>query len=169
MVAPRKLLSPSPTIAAQRRNAKSMNVAILAGGLGSRLAEETELKPKPLVEIGGAPILWHIVKHYTSCGFDNFWVAVGYRGEMIKRYFVDYATLTGSVIVRTATGEVERHASDDQDDWTVHVIDTGQDTQTGGRIKRLQPWLGNATFMATYGDGVSDIDVRRLLEFHRAH
>lgn len=146
-----------------------MNVAILAGGMGTRLAEETELKPKPLVEIGGLPIIWHIVKHYTSHGFSDFWVAVGYKGEMIKRYFVDYATLSGSVSVSVRSGEVERHESDNHDDWTVHIIDTGLETQTGGRIKRLQPWLASETFMATYGDGVCDIDLRRLLEFHRSH
>lgn len=145
-----------------------MKVAILAGGLGTRLAEETEVKPKPMVEIGGQPILWHILKHYGGYGFDEFFVAVGYKGAAIKRYFLDYAALTGSMTIDVGSGNVDRHAADCED-WTVHVIDTGADTQTGGRIKRLEPWLRDGTFMATYGDGVCDLDLTKLLAFHRSH
>jgi glucose-1-phosphate cytidylyltransferase len=145
-----------------------MKVAILAGGQGTRLAEETETKPKPMVEIGGRPILWHIMKHYGAHGFDEFLVAAGYKSELIKRYFLDYASLNGNMTVQLSTGAVERHDRE-ADAWTVHIIDTGIDTQTGGRLKRLEPWLGESTFMLTYGDGVCDIDLSELLAFHRAH
>jgi len=145
-----------------------MNVVILAGGLGSRLAEETELKPKPMVEVGGYPILWHIMKHYAHYGFKEFFLALGYKGEMIKRYFLDYSSLNGSMTINLASGEV---ATQDKacEDWTVHLIDTGLQTLTGGRVKRLQPLLRNETFMVTYGDGVSDINLGELLRFHRSH
>ena len=145
-----------------------MKVVILAGGLGTRLAEETEVKPKPMVEIGGRPILWHIVKHYACYGFKEFLVALGYKGEVIKRYFLDYYRLNGSMIIDFSKREVETHRQEDID-WNVHLIDTGQDTQTGGRLKRLEPWLRDGTLMVTYGDGVSDIDLRDLLRFHRSH
>jgi glucose-1-phosphate cytidylyltransferase len=142
-----------------------MKVAILAGGHGTRLAEETEIRPKPMVEIGGQPILWHIMKHYAAHGFDEFVIAAGYRSEQIKRYFLDYASLNGNMTVDLATGTVQRHARE-TDRWTVHIVDTGVDTQTGGRIKQLEPWLQVGTFMLTYGDGVSDVDLVRLLHFH---
>ena len=145
-----------------------MKVAILAGGLGTRLAEETETKPKPMVEIGGRPIIWHILKHYTAHGFNEFFVAAGYKSELIKRFFLDYANLSGSMTIDVAAGTAERHDRD-SDNWTVHVVDTGNDTQTGGRIKRLERWLKGGTFMLTYGDGVSDIDLRELLRFHQSH
>ena len=146
-----------------------MNVVILAGGLGTRLAEETEIKPKPMVEIGEHPILWHIMKHYAHFGFKEFFVALGYKGEIIKRYFLDYAALNGSMTVDISTGRIESHARECED-WTVHLMDTGQDTLTGGRVKRLEPRLKDGgTFMVTYGDGVADIDLRGLLEFHRSH
>lgn len=143
-----------------------MKVAILAGGLGTRLAEETEIRPKPMIEIGGRPILWHIMKHYAGHGFSEFFIALGYRGEIIKRYFLDYHSLNGNMTIDVGRGKAERHEAE-SDDWTVHLIDTGQDTQTGGRIRRLQRWLGQETFMATYGDGVSDVDLKALLQFHR--
>ncbi len=145
-----------------------MKVVILAGGLGTRLAEETEIKPKPMVEIGGHPILWHILKHYGHYGFDEFFIALGYRGEVIKRFFLDYYSLSGSMSINLANGQIEM---DDRecDNWTVHLKDTGQETQTGGRIKRLEPWLKDATFMVTYGDGVCDVDLSEVLKFHRAH
>jgi glucose-1-phosphate cytidylyltransferase len=146
----------------------SLKVAILAGGQGTRLAEETEVKPKPMVEIGGRPILWHIMKLFSAQGFDEFFIAFGYKGESIKRYFVDYATLDGSMTVDIARGRIERHKRQG-DEWTVHLVDTGQDTQTGGRIKRLEPWIGGETFMVTYGDGVADVDLKELLRFHREH
>ncbi len=145
-----------------------MNVVILAGGLGTRLAEETELKPKPMVEIGGRPILWHIMMHYAAFGMSEFFVALGYKGEVVKRFFLDYHTLNGDLSVNLATGRVERHRAD-CDGWQVHLMDTGQETQTGGRIKRLEPWLQDAPFMLTYGDGVSNIDLSELLRFHRSH
>ncbi len=145
-----------------------MKVAILAGGAGTRLAEETEIKPKPMVEIGGRPILWHIMRHYAHYGFKDFVIALGYKGEVIKRYMLDYCSLHSNLTVNLRTGEVRREGNFIPD-WTVELIDTGIRTQTGGRIKRLQPYLGNETFMLTWGDGVSDVDLRRLLEFHRHH
>lgn len=145
-----------------------MKVVILAGGLGTRLAEETEITPKPLVEIGGRPILWHIMKHYAQCGFREFLIALGYKGEAIKHFFLDFFHLSGDMTVRLSQGGVERHAAE-AEDWTVHLIDTGQQTYTGGRVKRLEPWLKDETFMVTYGDGVADVDLQDLLKFHRAH
>ncbi|MFZ5870954.1 MAG: glucose-1-phosphate cytidylyltransferase [Actinomycetota bacterium] len=146
-----------------------MKTAILAGGLGSRLAEETVVKPKPMVEIGGKPILWHIMRHYLRYGFDDFVIATGYKGEVIKRWMVDYASLAADVTVRPHAGEVQRHAGEGCEDWTVSVVDTGADTNTGGRIKRLAPWTGSSTFMLTWGDGVGNVDLHRLLDFHRSH
>lgn len=146
-----------------------MKVAILAGGRGSRLAEETDTRPKPMVEVGGHPMLWHIMKYYESYGFDDFVCALGYRGDYIKRWFVDSASLmSGDLTVDFKDGAVHRHHSS-QPRWTVRMIETGLSTQTGGRIKRLQPHLGDETFMLTWGDGVSDIDLRQLLAFHRSH
>ncbi|MDX6403386.1 MAG: glucose-phosphate cytidylyltransferase [Blastocatellia bacterium] len=145
-----------------------MKVVILAGGLGSRLAEETEIKPKPMVEIGGRPILWHIMKHYAHHGFKEFFIALGYKGEMIKRYFLDYYSLSGSMTLNLASGKVETY-SRECEDWIIHLMDTGMGTQTGGRVKRLEAWLKDATFMVTYGDGVSDLDLDDLLKFHRSH
>lgn len=142
-----------------------MKVVILAGGLGTRLAEETEVKPKPMVEIGGYPILWHIMKHYAHYGFKEFFIALGYKGEVIKRYFLDYYGLNGSMTIELSSGRVEMH-NKECEDWIVHLMDTGQETGTGGRIKQLEPWLKDGTFMVTYGDGVSDIDLRDLLRFH---
>jgi glucose-1-phosphate cytidylyltransferase len=147
---------------------ENLKVAILAGGLGTRLAEETETKPKPMVEIGGKPILWHIMKHYSAYGFDEFFIAAGYKGELIKRYFLDYASLNGSMTIDVASGAVERHERE-ADNWVVHIVDTGNETQTGGRVKRLESWLRNDTFMLTYGDGVSDVDLNDLLRFHKEH
>lgn len=145
-----------------------MKIAILAGGVGSRLAEETSIKPKPMVEIGGRPILWHIMRHYAHYGFDHFVIALGYKGEVIKKYVVDYCNLNSNLTVNLKTGEVAIHDGY-KADWTVDLIDTGIDTLTGGRIKRLAPYVGNETFMLTWGDGVSDVNLHRLLEFHRSH
>jgi glucose-1-phosphate cytidylyltransferase len=147
---------------------ESLRVVLLAGGLGTRLAEETEIRPKPMVEIGGRPILWHIMKHYAHYGFSEFLIALGYKGDVIKRFFLDYYTLSRSLTINLATGGVETHGHDTED-WTVHLIDTGLYTNTGGRVKRLQPWLQDNTFMVTYGDGVSSVNLRELLRFHRAH
>lgn len=145
-----------------------MKVVILAGGLGTRLAEETELKPKPMVEIGGRPILWHIMKHYGHHNFNEFFIALGHRGEVIKRFFLDYCSLSGSMTVDLSKGVVDTQDSDCED-WIVHLKNTGPETNTGGRIKRLEAWLKDETFMATYGDGVSNVNLSDLLEFHRAH
>jgi glucose-1-phosphate cytidylyltransferase len=144
-----------------------MHVGILAGGVGSRLAEETELRPKPMVEIGGKPILWHIMQRYACYGFKDFHVALGYKGDVIKKYFVDYCAIQGDLAVDLRTGGV--HGRGDRPDWRVHLVETGLETNTGGRIKRLGPHMGNETFMLTWGDGVSDVDIRALLEFHRSH
>ena len=142
-----------------------MKVVLLAGGFGTRLSEETEKKPKPLVEVGGHPVLWHIMKHYGHYDFNDFIVALGYKGEMIKKYFVDYLNYHCDLKIDFAAGEViigDRSV----EDWTVELVDTGLNTLTGGRLKRLAPWLGGERFMVTYGDGVSNIDLRRLLEVH---
>ncbi|HMA34036.1 MAG TPA: glucose-1-phosphate cytidylyltransferase [Chloroflexia bacterium] len=145
-----------------------MKVVILAGGLGSRLAEETEIKPKPMVEIGGRPILWHIMKHYAHYGCKEFFIALGYKGEIIKQYFLDYYSLNSSMTIDLARGKVEVHDRE-YEDWRVHLLDTGQETYTGGRVKRLEPWLHDGTFLVTYGDGVCNVDIGDLLRFHRAH
>ncbi len=145
-----------------------MNVVILAGGLGTRLAEETEVKPKPMVEIGGHPIVWHIMKSYAQYGFTSFFLALGYKGEIVKRYFLDHYSLGGSLRVNLASGEVE-DLEKETEPWVVNLMDTGQNTQTGGRIKRLEPHLRGGTFLATYGDGVCDVDIRKVLEFHKSH
>jgi len=145
-----------------------MKVAILAGGLGTRLAEETDVKPKPMVEIGGRPILWHIMKIYAHRGFTNFVIALGYKGEVIKKYMVDYCALSSNLTVNLQTGGVAVHDGE-KPHWKVELIDTGIRTQTGGRIKRLEPFLGDGTFMLTWGDGVSDVNIHDLLAFHRSH
>jgi glucose-1-phosphate cytidylyltransferase len=146
-----------------------MKAVILAGGYGTRLAEETEIKPKPMVEIGGRPILWHIMKHYAVHGIREFVVALGYRGDVIKRYFLDHTTLAGSMTLDLGTGRVQNHQSDEVHDWVVHLIETGQDSMTGGRLGRLRRWLQDEPFMLTYGDGVSDVSIKDLLAFHKAH
>src|SRR5271169_2224237 len=146
-----------------------MKVAILAGGLGSRLSEETELKPKPMVEIGGRPILWHIMQHYYSYGFNEFVICLGYKGENVKRYMLDYAKLTSNLTVSLRSGDVMRHGGGKKCEWTVDLIDTGLNTQTGGRLKRIQQLVGNNTFMMTYGDGLSDVNLTDLVAFHKKH
>lgn len=145
-----------------------MKVVILAGGMGTRLAEVTELKPKPMVEIGGRPILWHIMKHYAHHGFDEFVIALGYKGDLIKRYFLDYPRVNSNLTVHLGSGDVLRNCVC-RDEWTVHLVDTGQYTMTGGRLKRLARMLQNETFLMTYGDGVSNVDIRKVVAFHRKH
>lgn len=145
-----------------------MKIAILAGGVGSRLSEETELKPKPMVEIGNRPILWHIMMYYACYGFKDFVIALGYKGEYIKRWMKEYSALNSNMTVKMGTGEVELSGGN-VPDWTVDLVDTGAATLTGGRIKRLSPWVGNRTFMLTWGDGVADVDLNALLSFHRSH
>lgn len=145
-------------------------VAILAGGLGTRLSEETDQRPKPLVEIGGKPILWHVMRHYYAFGMNEFVIALGYKKEAVVRYFLDLHAVDRNLTVRTRDGSVEFHdGTDGELDWTVHLIDTGPDTMTGGRIKRLAPHVGTGTFMLTWCDGLSDVDLTELLAFHRTH
>lgn len=146
-----------------------MKVAILAGGVGSRLSEETETKPKPMVEIGGRPILWHIMMHYASYGFKEFVIALGYKGASIKKYMMDYASLHSNLTIDMAEKSVTPHGGT-VPDWRVDLVDTGGATvMKGGRIKQLQPYIGNETFMMTWGDGVSTIDLNALLDFHKSH
>jgi len=145
-----------------------MKVGILAGGVGSRLSEETTLKPKPMVEIGGRPILWHIMMIYAAHGFTEFVIALGYKGEQIKRYMAEYCSLASDLRVSLAEGCVTPY-NGHHENWIVDLIDTGQRTNTGGRIKRLAPWLGDGTFLLTWGDGVSNLDIRQLVAFHRSH
>ncbi len=144
-----------------------MKVVILSGGYGTRLSEETEIRPKPMVEIGGRPILWHIMKYYAHYGFKEFLIALGYKGENIKHYFLDYYSLNGTVTVRLDDGTSKVHKRRSED-WIVHLIDTGLTSLTGGRVKRLESWLKDEPFMLTYGDGVANIDLQELLRFHRS-
>ena len=141
-------------------------VVILCGGMGTRLAEQTEVRPKPLVEVGGRPILWHIMKHYSRYGFDEFILALGYKGEMIKRYFLDFYTLQQDFTVTLADGQSRVIKENHGEKWTVHLVDTGQETLTGGRLKRLAGLIGLRPFMMTYGDGVCDVDLDGLWRFH---
>jgi glucose-1-phosphate cytidylyltransferase len=145
-----------------------MKVGILAGGLGSRLSEETTIKPKPMVEIGEMPILWHIMRYYYEFGHEDFVIALGYKGDYIKRWFWDHAHLAADLTVRSGQGTVESHGNA-AEDWTVELIETGRNTNTGGRIKRLVPYMGDETFMMTWGDGVGTVDLKALEEFHRSH
>jgi glucose-1-phosphate cytidylyltransferase len=146
-----------------------MKTIILAGGLGSRLSEETTARPKPMVEIGGKPMLWHIMNLYACHGFEEFIVALGYKGEVIKDYFLKFFALNNDLTLDLATGATTVHDGR-QPRWKVHLVDTGLATQTGGRVKRLDAWLGpDTTFMLTYGDGVANVDLRALLRFHCAH
>jgi glucose-1-phosphate cytidylyltransferase len=146
-----------------------MKAVILAGGMGSRLSEETTLRPKPMVEIGGKPMLWHIMNIYSCYGIDEFIIALGYRGEDIKEYFLNFYALNNDITLDLATGGTTIHGGR-QPHWRIHLVDTGIHTQTGGRVKRLEKWLGDdPSFMMTYGDGVADIDLRALLRFHESH
>jgi glucose-1-phosphate cytidylyltransferase len=146
-----------------------MKVAILCGGLGTRLSEETQIKPKPMVEIGGRPILWHIMKIYERHGFNEFILALGYKGEMIKDYFLHYHARQSDLSVHLKSGTVD-YTNPTAEDWHVQLVDTGTDTQTGGRLRRLKPLLERGgTFMLTYGDGVSNVDLKALVAFHKSH
>jgi glucose-1-phosphate cytidylyltransferase len=146
-----------------------MKTAILAGGLGSRLAEETEARPKPMVEIGGMPILWHIMRYYAQFGFKDFCVALGYKGDYVKRYATDFAALSGNVRIDYSKRAVAYDTSNEMDGWSLELLETGADTNTGGRIKRLKQLIGNERFFLTWGDGVSDVDLNKLLDFHKSH
>ena len=146
-----------------------MKTVILAGGLGTRLAEETDLIPKPMVEIGGQPILWHIMQHYAHYGFTEFVLALGYKSWTVKQFFLDMSTARNSITIETATGNVMPHDDYSGVDWKVHLVETGLATLTGGRVRQALPFVGDETFLMTYGDGVSDVDLGALLAFHRSH
>jgi len=142
----------------------------LAGGFGIRLGEETHLRPKPMIEIGGRPILWHIMNIYAAHGITDFVIALGYRGEIVKDYFLNFYATNNDLTINLSSGATKIHDNGNQLNWKVHLVDTGLHTQTGGRLKRLQKWLANdETFMFTYGDGVADVDIATLLKFHKAH
>lgn len=143
-----------------------MPVVILCGGMGTRLSELTEIRPKPMVEIGGKPILWHIMKYYAAYGFKEFILALGYKGDVIKDYFVDYRYRSQSMTIHLSTGEIIMHGANSED-WTIHLLDTGLHTQTGGRIKLAANLVRNKTFMLTYGDGVCNLNIRKLVAFHQ--
>lgn len=146
-----------------------MKVGILAGGLGTRFAEQTEDRPKPMIEIGGKPIMWHIMKYYSHFGFDDFSIALGYKGDHIQKWFVEYSAFSSSMTVETRHGVVHRHDENETPDWKVDLIETGLNTMTGGRIKQLRPYLGDETCLITWGDGVSTVDLNALVDFHRSH
>jgi len=147
-----------------------MKAVILAGGLGTRLSEETVLRPKPMIEIGGRPILWHIMNIYSVHGITEFIIALGYKSEVVKQYFLDFYAINNDISLDLSSGVTTIHKNGSQHNWQVHLIDTGLHTQTGGRLKRLQEWFGSdETFMFTYGDGVADLDLRALLKFHCSH
>jgi glucose-1-phosphate cytidylyltransferase len=143
-----------------------VKVVILAGGVGTRLSEETDIRPKPMVDVGGQPLIWHIMKQYEAYGFFDFVVALGYKGEFVKRYFLDYNVLSGSISVSLSDGKLTP-IDGVHERWNVRLIDSGHETNTGGRLKRLSPWLRDETFMLTYGDGVSDVDFDKLVAFHQ--
>jgi glucose-1-phosphate cytidylyltransferase len=145
-----------------------MKVVILAGGLGTRLQEETSVKPKPMIDVGGYPLLWHIMSIYAAYGFKEFIIALGYKGAWIKKYFLDFYRLDHDFTIQLSDGQIKMHGGK-REDWIVHLIDTGVNTETGGRIKKLAKWIGNETFMLTYGDGVGNINIEELLAFHREH
>jgi len=145
-----------------------MKVIILAGGFGTRLAEFTETLPKPIVMIGNKPIIWHIMKNYSFHGHNDFYIALGYKAPIIKEYFLHYRTLNSDFTVDLATGEVESHQLD-QVDWKVTMIDTGLNSMTGGRVKRMKDFIGNETCLLTYGDGLSNVDINELVKFHKSH
>ncbi|MDP2688481.1 MAG: glucose-1-phosphate cytidylyltransferase [Deltaproteobacteria bacterium] len=147
-----------------------MKAIILAGGFGTRISGETSTKPKPMVEVGGKPMLWHIMKIFSAYGINEFIVALGYKGDRIKEYFLSFYTINNDVSVDLSSGETTIHNNGNQPGWKIHLIDTGLHTQTGGRLKRLKRWTGgDECFLVTYGDGVADINIRELLKYHKSH
>lgn len=147
-----------------------MKVVLLAGGYGTRISEESQYKPKPMIEIGDKPILWHIMKEYSYYGFNDFIICAGYKQHMIKEWFADYFLHNSDITFDFSTGENNMIVHNQHcDPWKVTIVDTGLNTMTGGRLKRVQKYVGNETFMMTYGDGVCDVDISRLIEFHRGH
>lgn len=148
------------------KRGRKMKVVILAGGFGTRISEESQYKPKPMVEIGGKPILWHIMKQYSFYGYNDFIICAGYKQDVIKQYFFDYYLHNSDITFDLQTNRMKVH-SNHSEPWTVSVIDTGLNTMTGGRIKRIMPYVGDEPFMLTYGDGVSDINISALEKYHR--
>jgi glucose-1-phosphate cytidylyltransferase len=148
---------------------KAMKVVILAGGFGTRLSEEADFRPKPLVEIGGYPILWHIMKVYGAAGLTEFVICGGYKASMIKRYFANYTLEANDIEINLASGEVRHLSNQAREDWTITIVDTGLETMTGGRVKRIASLIGNHSFCLTYGDGVADLDIRKVIAFHNSH
>jgi glucose-1-phosphate cytidylyltransferase len=150
--------------------AKKPKVVILCGGMGTRLREETEYRPKPLVEIGGKPILWHIMKIYAHFGFQDFVLCLGFKGEMIRQYFLNYKLMNNDFTLRMGTREdPEFHGSATREDWSITFAETGREAMTGCRVKRIQPYIKEDNFMVTYGDGVADVDIAKLWAFHQRH
>ena len=145
-----------------------MKVVLLAGGLGTRLSEETSLRPKPMVDIGDKPILWHIMKIYSSFGFNDFVICLGYKGYIIKEYFANYFLHQADVTIDMVNNSVETHYSQ-AEPWKITLVDTGKESMTGGRVKRVEKYIGNEPFMLTYGDGVSNVDIKALVEFHKTN
>lgn len=145
-----------------------MKLVILAGGLGTRLSEETKIKPKPMVEIGGKPILWHIMKYYSCFGINEFIICCGYKGNQIKEYFLNYKNINSDIRINLKDNHVDI-ISNDSEEWSITCIDTGENTMTGGRIKRIKDYIDNDTFLMTYGDGLSNVDIKGLINFHKTH
>ena len=146
-----------------------MKVVILCGGMGTRLREETEVKPKPMVEIGGMPILWHIMKAYAHYGFNEFILCLGYKGEMIKEYFYHYEVLSNDFTIELGSKKIDIHPRHSEQGWKITLVDTGLNTMTGARVKRIERFIKEDMFMLTYGDGVTDINIHKLLEYHKNH
>ena len=146
-----------------------MEVVVLCGGLGTRLSEETQVKPKPMVEIGGKPMLWHIMKRYSKYGFNDFIIALGVKSSVIKEYFYNYEYHNDNFSIDLSNGRITYHDTNNKEDWKVTLVDTGLNTLKGGRIKRIEPYLDSKINMVTYGDGVADINVKKLVEFHKSH
>ena len=146
-----------------------MKVVLLAGGLGTRISEESQYKPKPMIEIGGMPILWHIMKEYSHYGYNEFVVCAGYKQHVVKEWFADYFLHTSDITFDFTQGNNMIVHNQHAEPWKVTVVDTGLNTMTGGRIKRIQPYIGDETFLMTYGDGVCDVNIAKLVEFHKSH